>query len=176
MFSPLPMQRVSLQTLREAAPQAAVILARSGVFNPETVDVPEGALPDAPGERFREVFLSAKARLLKIQTGGYCPLDVATDLSRVVDLDELERTNIYLGDLWHELSELEEQERVLEERGTSLKQLGESLERFAALDVDLGVLQRPKTFLSVQVGTVQRTNLRRLEQAAALAGHFVRPF
>jgi V/A-type H+-transporting ATPase subunit I len=176
MFSPLPMQRVSLQTLREAAPQAAVILARSGVFNPETVDVPEGALPDAPGERFREVFLSAKARLLKIQTGGYCPLDVATDLSRVVDLDELERTNIYLGDLWHELSELEEQERVLEERGTSLKQLGESLERFAALDVDLGVLQRPKTFLSVQVGTVQRANLRRLEQAAALAGHFVRPF
>ena len=176
MFSPLPMQRVSLQTLREAAPQAAVILARIGVFNPETIDVPEGALPDSPGERFREVFLSGKARLLKIQTGGYCPLDIATDLTRVVDLDELERTNIYLGDLWHELSELEEEERTLEERGTSLKQLGESLERFAALDVDLGALQRPKEFLSVQVGTVNRANLRRLEEAASLAGHFVRPF
>ncbi len=176
MFSPLPMQRVSLQILREAAPRAAVILARSGVFNPETVDVPEGALPDSPGERFREVFLSAKSRLLKIRSGGYCPLDVATDLSRVVDLDELERTNIYLGDLWHELSELEEQARVLEERGTSLKQLAESLERFAALDVDLGMLQRPKTFLSMHVGTVQRANLKRLEQAASLAGHFVRPF
>jgi V/A-type H+-transporting ATPase subunit I len=176
MFSPIPMQRVSLQVLREGAGQAAVALARSGVFNPETIEVPEGALPDLPGERFRELFLSAKSRLMKIRSGGYCPLSAAAQLTRVVDLDELERVNVYLGDLWRQLSELEEQQRDLEERGVSLKQLSESLERFADLDVDLGALQRPKTFLSMQVGTVRRANLTRLEQAASLAGHFVRPF
>ena len=176
MFSPVRMQRISLQVLREGAAQAAVILAKSGVFNPGTLEVPEGTLPDLPGERFRELFLSARSRLLKIRSGGYCPLGITADLSRVVDLDELERVNIYLGDLWRQLSELEEQERALEERAISLKQLYESLERFAALDVDLGALQRPKTFLSMHVGTVKKANLARLEQAASLAGHFVRPF
>jgi V/A-type H+-transporting ATPase subunit I len=176
MFSPVPMQRVSLQVLREGAGNAAMVLAGSGVFNPETVEVPEGALPDLPGERFRELFLSAKSRLMKIRSGGYCPLDIRADLTRVVDLDELERVNVYLGDLWRQLSELEEQSRALEERGVSVRQLAESLERFAALDVDLGQLQRPKTFLSLHVGTVRRASLTRLEQAASLAGHFVRPF
>lgn len=176
MFSPIPMQRVSLQLLREGAGQAAVVLARSGVFNPETVEVPEGALSELPGERFRELFLSARSRLMKIRSGGYCPLDVAADLSRVVDLDELERVNVYLGDLWRQLSELEEQKRALEERSVSVSQLSESLERFAELDVDLGALQRPKTFLSIHVGAVRRANLTRLERAASLAGHFVRAF
>jgi V/A-type H+-transporting ATPase subunit I len=176
MFSPIPMQRVSLQILREGAGQAAVALAASGVFNPETVEVPEGAFPELPGERFRELYLSAKSRLMKIRSGGYCPLDVRTDLTRVVDLDELERTNVYLGDLWRQLSELEEQERTLEERGVSLRELSQSLQRFSDLDVDLGALQRPKTFLSMHVGTVRRPNMIRLEQAASLAGHIVRPF
>jgi V/A-type H+-transporting ATPase subunit I len=170
------MQRVSLQVLREGAPRAALILARSGVFDPETVEVSEEMLPDLPGERFRELYLSAKSRLAKIRGGGYCPLDTAADATRVVSLEELERANVYLGDLWHRLSQLEEEERTLDDRRRFLEQLSDSLEKFQALDVDLGVLQQPKSFLALHIGTVPRANQRRLEQAASLAAHFVRPF
>ena len=49
MFRPLVMQRVALQVLREDAPHAALVLAQSGVFDPEPSGRVDEHLPE--GER-----------------------------------------------------------------------------------------------------------------------------
>ncbi len=169
------MQRVSLQVLREDAPHVAAVLAGSGVFNPETVEVEEDLLSEFPAQRYREVYASARARLRKIDPDPGCTPAEVIDAARVVELAELERLDARLGELWHRYSVMEEEHRVLSERRKSLQQLWESLKRFAALDLDLSLFQNPSTFLALRLGTIRSINLHQLERAAALAGHFVQP-
>ncbi len=173
MFRPVPMQRISLQVLREDAPGTAMALADLGVFNPGTADVPEDQLTEFPAERYRQLYHSARTRLRKIQGDGPCP--PAEDGHRVVALTELEQLDERLGDLWRHFSVMEEDHRALVEQRKSVQQLWESLKRFAALDIDLSLFQQPSAFLSLRLGTVRTANLRQLERAATLAHHFVQP-
>ncbi len=173
MFRPVPMQRVSLQVLREDAPRAAMALARLGVFNPEAADLPEDQLTEFPAERYRQIYQRARTRPRKIQANTVCPLDQG--LHRLVELTELDTLDERLGELWRQFSIMEEDHRALVEQRNSVQQLWESLQRFAALDIDLSLFQQPSAFLSLRLGTVRTANLRQLERAASLAEHFVQP-
>jgi V/A-type H+-transporting ATPase subunit I len=173
MLRPAHMQRVSLLVLREDAPHAAMVLARSGVFNPETAAVPEEQLSELPAEHYREVYSSARARLRKIRSELRCTLDETIQEVHVVKLETLERLDERLGELWRQFSATEEKYRSLTEQRKALQQLWESLQRFAALDIDLALFQRPSSFLALRLGTIRSTNLHQLERAASLAGHFV---
>lgn len=176
MFRPLPMQRVSLGILRDDAPATARHLAECGVFNPEMVSLPEEQMAELPAEHYCEVYSSARVRLDKIMSRLEYTLDHEIAEPRVVEIAELERLDARLGELWRQFSEMEEELRTLEEKRKSVAQLHQSLQIFADLDIDLGLLHGTKRFVALYIGTIARQNLARLERAVALAGYFARSF
>lgn len=177
MLKPLSMQRVSLQVLSEDAPLAAAVLAERGVFNPETTQVYAEQLPEFPGEHYRDLYRSARSRLDKVL--GHCAVRAevlpAPPLRRV-DEAELARLDAWVREVWLECSRCQEGLRRIEEEHKRVEHLLQSLDNFAALDVDLNLLARGKRFLDVHVGTVPSANVARLREALGLAGYLLSPF
>jgi V/A-type H+-transporting ATPase subunit I len=176
VFKPLPMQRVTLQVLREDAPGAALVLAHCGVFNPDVVAGLEEELPELPGTHYRELCRSAQTRLDKIL--GHRPerLEMPPAALRVVEEAELEQLNKELGKLWTECSQCEEDQRRVEEERKTVDQLSASLKNFVALDIDLNLLQGERLFLDLHVGTIPQENLRRVQEAVNLTEYIVQEF
>jgi V/A-type H+-transporting ATPase subunit I len=177
MFKPLPMQRVSLYCLREDAAMAALLLADAGVFNPETTKLEGEQLPEFPGESYRELYRSARARLDKIL--AYCSAaqaDSPLPSLRPVSEEELRQLDEWLRDVWSKCSRCQEDLRRIEEQRQHVEQLLHSLDNFATLDIDLGLLAGDMRFVDLHIGTVPAANLERLRQAVALAGYLARPF
>ncbi len=175
MLKPLPMQHLSLKLLTEDVPQAAQVLAECGVFNPETTDAVAVELPEPLGEEFRQEFHSAKGRLEKIiALMSFQPPE--TPEFYPVSLAELRTVNTQLGELWSQFSALEEQLHQCTEQQTALKQLLETLQKFADLDVDLSIFQSEKRFLNLHLGTTPAEHFQHLQEAVALAEHFVSMF
>ncbi len=177
MFKPLTMQHIALHVLSDDASMAALMLADSGVFNPETMKIYSDRLPELPGETYRERYRSARARLDKIlvhcaarQAGSSLP-----PLQQVSE-EELKQLDEWLRDVWVECSSCQEGLRQIEEERKRVGQLLRSLDNFAALDIDLGLLCGTKRFLDTHIGTVPTGNLDRLVQAVTLAGYLARPF
>lgn len=88
MFRAEPMVRIQLLMLASEAADAALALARFGVFNPTSFTDGVGALhglqaqlPEAPAERYREAWLEAESRLSKLleQCGDTLPLQAPED-------------------------------------------------------------------------------------------------
>lgn len=181
MFKPAPMQRVTVHTLKEDAPMAAMVLAERGVFSPETTPASPAFfrdhLPETPGEQYRESWLSARNRLDKIL--AHCGGSVeppATAPLRLVTEEELVKLNTWLGETWNECSRQQEALRKIDEERKRVEQLFKTLDEFADLDVDLTLLQAGGRFLDIRVGTVPGANVPRLKQAIGLAGYMVSPF
>lgn len=177
VLTPAPIERVTLHLLRDDAPLAAAVLAERGIFDPET-DYHESVLPEAPGEHYTELYRSARARLDKVL--GHCAVS-PTDLGpltrlRPVTEAELRELDAWLGQIWNECSACQEALRRIEEEQRHVQQLLRTLDNFAALDIDLGLLGRAKRFLDVRIGIVPRTNLPRLREAVGLAGYVLQPF
>ncbi|CAK0747673.1 V-type ATP synthase subunit I [Gammaproteobacteria bacterium] len=177
MFKPLPMQRVTLHCLKDDAPTAVLALAEAGVMHPEETLAYEKDLPEFPGRDYQRLYHTAHSRLEKIL--HHLNLDPATFSSlpsRVVDEAELVKTNEELGEFWRQCSSIEEQGRRLDEENKLVDNLSQTLENFAVLDIDLGLLQGHTRFLDVRVGMVPRANLGRLREALGLGGHFLTVF
>jgi V/A-type H+-transporting ATPase subunit I len=176
MFRPLRMRHVMIQLLEDDLPQASLTLAETGVFNPDGRDSEDHQLARVPGEAYRQIFRQAQSRLDKITE--YFPNDppLAVERPQVVRETELKAVNDRLGELWRECSECQEEMRSLDEEGRVVSQLESSLENFANLNIDLGMLQGDKTFLELHIGVVPSINLRRMEEALGLARFFVYTF
>jgi len=164
------MQRITVLVLREDAPAAAVVLAQRGSFNPEAGGSPE-LLPELPGKRFSELYRAARGHLDKILV--HCPLsaDAQAPQRALPDETELEKVEAWLRTVWVQCSNCQESLRRAEEEQRYVAQLMKMLDRFAALDIDFGLLARSRRFLDVQVGMVPSGNAGRLREAVALAGY-----
>ncbi|CAK0777294.1 V-type ATP synthase subunit I [Gammaproteobacteria bacterium] len=177
MFKCLPMQRVTLHCLKDDAPIAILALASAGVMHPEEASGHEKDLPELPGHDYQRLYRTADSRLEKIL--NHLKLDPVNFPSlplRVVNQTELTEINDDLGELWRQCSHIEEQERRLDEENKLVGSLSQTLENFAALDIDLGLLQGNTRFLDVRVGIIPWTNLGRLREALGLIGHFLTVF
>jgi len=174
MFKPSPMQYISLKVLTNDAPLAAQVLANYGLFNPESTEAVAEQLPTRPGEEFRQLFNQARNRLDKILARIHFTPPIEPD--SVIEFAALEKVNSQLGQIWLQLSQLEEQLHHFNEQRTALKQLLETLQTFAELDFDLKYFQAPKQFLNLHIGTVPVENLEHLIDAIALAEHFIDVF
>ncbi len=174
MFRPMPMQRIALFVLREDAPAAAVVLATRGTFNPEIDEAP-AQLAELPGERFHELYRIARGHLDKIL--AHCPVSLDTQVRqvRLPSEAELERLGTWLRTVWVQCSNCQESLRRAEDEQRYVAQLMKMLDRFAALDIDFGLLSRSKRFLDVQIGMVPSDNVIRLREAVALAGYVLAP-
>jgi len=177
MFRPLPMNRIAIQVLNEDAALAAQCLAEEGVFNPETAQPWAEKLPEFPGASYRELYHSARARLEKILQ--HCFLygrEWKSPEPRQVSERELAELDRWLYDVWILCSRCQEGLRRIEEQKKHIEQLLKTLDNFATLDIDLGLLASSKRFLDVHIGMVPAENVSRLRQAVGLAGYTLTPF
>lgn len=177
MLKPEAMQFATLYLLREDASAAALALAQSGAFALEEAATPQDALPDLPGTRFRELYRSAHTRLEKLL--GYCNLnlaELAPPALKPVTEEELVRLDAWLGQTWTECSQHQESVRGCEEQTRHYQALQKSLDAFAQLDIDLGMLRQGGRFLDLRVGSIASHDAARLAAALALAGYVVEAY
>ncbi|HHB91877.1 MAG TPA: hypothetical protein ENK59_01525 [Thioploca sp.] len=171
MFKPLSMRYISLKVLTEDTPVIAQLLADCRVFNPETTE----QLPEQLGKNYRNLFNQAKARLHKIM--AYVSFTNPTIYtSQPTSIDELQKNNKKLGEIWIQISELEEQLYKINEQSNNLKNLLETLNIFKNLDIDLTLFQKSAKFLNLHIGTIPLENLEQLQAAITLAEHLLDVF
>lgn len=171
------MKRIALQVLNEDAALAAQCLAEQGVFNPETAQPWAGQLPEFPGESYRDLYRGARARLDKILS--HCVIreaDLPPPAPRRIDEQELQTLDQWLREVWVQCSRCQEGLHRIEEERKRIEHLMKTLDNFAALDIDLGLLARSKNFLDVHIGMAPTGNVARLKEAVGLAGYLLTPF
>ena len=170
------MKHVRLFALSPDLPRAALALAETECFHPDSRPPESEQLSDIPGRAFREIHQQARSRLARIVK--LIPLEDSAPLTelRVVEAAELAATNDWLGRIWHETSRYEEELRRLDDEERFVIEQQAVLENFAALEVDLGLLHSKTRFLDFYIGIVPRESLRQLEGATGLADHLLYPY
>jgi V/A-type H+-transporting ATPase subunit I len=175
MFRAEPLLRIQLMMLASEAQDAALSLARFGVFNPApcTLDT----LAESPALDYREAWLEADARLSKLleQCGDSGPLNLPeeTEAPALADLQEL---NNWLKEVWSACLWCHESEVQMAEERSHLDVLEETLAKLERLNVDLAHLLRADSLLAVHIGSLPVTGLKRVTEALAMTSHVVSRF
>jgi len=147
------MKHVRLLVLTEDLPRASLTLAETESFHPDPRAPVETAFVNVPGRRYRDLFQQARSRLDKIAKLAPLPQDPRIDTVRVVGAEELDVLNQWLGGLWAEAFQYEEQLRHLDEEERSLREQESALANFANLNIDLGMLRTKTRFLDFYIGS-----------------------
>ncbi len=173
MFRPLPMQHVTIQAMTLDLPAASLILAELGVFDPDSRADASEALPQTPGNHYRELYQQALGRLEKISSYLGAPaVGSQLDLHPISE-EDLAATNAWLGEAWQACSAYEEDQRALLDQQRQIDQLKSTLDNFAHLDMDLGLLQAKRRFLDIHIGSVPQDHVRHLRDAVSLDGYLL---
>jgi V/A-type H+/Na+-transporting ATPase subunit I len=170
-----PLLRMQLMLLASEAQDAALVLARFGVFNPAPCSVE--ALAESPAERYREAWLEADTRLSKLlelcgDTGAlHLPEDA--EAPALADLEEL---NKWLKGVWNACLGCYESEAQDVDARSHLDALEETLAKLERLNVDLAHLLRADSLLAVSIGSLPVAGLKRVTEALSMTGHLVSRF
>lgn len=170
-----PLYRIRLLVLTSELQDAALTLARFGVFSPAPVRLE--ALAEAPAADYREAWLEAEARLAKLeeQCGIGGPPDVP-DVAEAPTLADLEELNAWLKDVWGSCLACHENEARIEEARSRLDALEETLAKLERLNVDLARLLSPDSLLAGMLGSLPAAGLKRVTDALAMTGYLVSRF
>ena len=170
-----PLNRIQLLMLASETQDAALALARFGVFNPAPCAL--DALEESPAVPYREAWLEAEARLSKLleQCGDSGPLSIPADAAAPA-LADLQELNAWLKDVWVACLACHESEAQIAEARSHLDALEDTLAKLERLNVDLAHLLRTDSLLAVNIGSLPATGLRRLTEALAMTGHLVSRF
>jgi V/A-type H+-transporting ATPase subunit I len=170
----LPMSRVRLWLLSSETQDAALLLARHGLFDPVAEE--SDALPEKLGQEYRDTYAEAAARMQKILSlcGEETP-DIPPH-AMAPALEELQAVNAALKQVWLECSRCWEEAARSEEASRQLQSLAENFVRLQTLDIDLSLLGRQDTLLDFRLGSLPEANQARLREALALAGYLLRVF
>lgn len=170
-----PLVKIQLVTLASEAQDAALALARFGVFNPAPCDLE--VLAGSPAVAYREAWLEAEARLSKLleQCGdtGPLPIPEAAEAPALADLEEL---NAWLKSVWSACLECHDNAARIEDERNHLTALEDTLAKLERLNVNLAHLLRADSLLAVRIGSLPAGNFRRLGEALAMTGHLVSRF
>ncbi|QGU32494.1 V-type ATP synthase subunit I [Thermochromatium tepidum] len=173
MLKPTPMKHVRLLVLTEDLPRASLALAETQCFHPDPREPESERFATLPVRPFHDLHTQAQSRLDKIARLIRFEPPTSLEPMRVIEQDELARLNDWLGRLWEEVSNYEEDFRRLDDAERLIREQQAALENFRHLNIDLGMLRTRTRFLNIHVGLVPRENLRQLEGAVALAGHIL---
>ena len=170
-----PLLRIQLMMLASEAQDAALTLARFGVFNPAPCRM--DALAESPAAAYREAWLEAEARLTKLleECGDTGPLD-PPEAAEAPSLADLEELNHWLKDVWIACSDCHENEAQIAEVRSHLGALEDTLAKLEGLNVNLAHLLRPDSLLAVNIGSLPAAELKRVTEALAMTGHLVSRF
>jgi V/A-type H+-transporting ATPase subunit I len=184
MFRAEPMVKIQLLMLASEAPDAALALARFGVFNPTPFTAGAGALhelssllPDAPAERYREAWLEAESRLSKLleQCGDTLPLHAPEDAA-APSLADLQELNVWLKEVWSACLACHDGEERIQDERKHLDALEETLSKLERLNVDLARLLHSDSLLSVNIGSLPANGLKRVSEALSMTSTLVSQF
>jgi V/A-type H+-transporting ATPase subunit I len=178
MFKPARMKLVTLDMVRDDAPELALTLAEMGAFDPEVSEDTQRLLPEPVGERYAGTYGSAQGhvdKLLEFWRPEHIPTGPVED-RRVPTQGELAQLDAWLEEAWGECSRHEEARRKIAEDQQRLQQLWETLRRLAALEVDLGAVAQERRFLDVRIGLLPTGNVPALRDALALAAVVIQVF
>jgi len=161
--------------LASEAQDAALTLARFGVFNPAPCALE--ALEESPAVAYREAWLEAQARLSKLleQCSDTGPLNIPAD-AEAPALADLEELNAWLKEVWTACLACHESEVQIAEARSHLDALEVTLARLERLNVDLAHLLHPDSLLAVNIGSLPVEGLKRVTEALAMTGHLVSRF
>ncbi len=179
MFRAEPLVKIRLLMLATEAPDAALELARFGVFNPaeHALEGFDQAFDESPAEDYREAWLQAESRLTKLieQCGGLGELNIPADAAApsLADLIEL---NDWLKGVWTTCMTEHEAEMRTQDEQRHLEALEETLEKLERLNVDLSHLLRQDGLLAVNIGSLPAAALKRVTEALSITGSLVSAF
>lgn len=172
MFKPLPMQRIELSLLRDDAPQASLLLANYGSFDPEFSETAPEQFPELPGEAYGQAYAETRAHLDKILAHYEIAAPQSIDAPmQPVAPQQLAGIGSWLKTVWDKCSEDQERMRGLRDEHRRTAQLHRALDQFMDISIDLALLQKKSALLDVRVGTLPRANIQRFEEALGLAGY-----
>lgn len=170
-----PLLRIQLLMLASEAQDAALALARFGVFNPAPCR--ETAFAESPAAAYREAWLEAEARLSKLQEecGDTGPLNPPAD-AEAPSLADLQELNHWLKDVWKDCLDCHENEARIEDARSHLGALEDTLAKLEGLNVNLAYLLRPDSLLSASIGSLPAAELKRVTEALSMTGYLVSRF
>ena len=170
-----PLLRIQLLMLASEAQDAALALARFGVFNP----APWGrdTLKESPAAAYRDAWLEAEARLSKLleECGDTGPLELPVE-AEAPSLADLEELNRWLKEVWGACLACHENETQLADVRNHLGALEDTLGKLEGLNVDLAHLLRADSLLAVNIGSLPAAELKRVTEALAMTGYLVSRF
>jgi V/A-type H+/Na+-transporting ATPase subunit I len=175
MFRAEPLVKIRLHILASEAADAALELARFGIYSP--AQHAPVALDETPAAAYREAWQEAEARTAKLaeRCGDSTPLSIPEDAAAPT-LGDLEALNAWLKEVWNTCLTAYEGEARIAEELRHLDALQETLGRLAHLNVDLAQLLRPDGLLAVNIGSLPATSFKRLGEALAMTGYLVYDF
>jgi V/A-type H+/Na+-transporting ATPase subunit I len=174
MFRAQPMSRVTLWLLASEAADAALLLARHGVFAP--LSARDERMPETPAEHYREIFQEADSRLSKILEHCGAEMPAIPGDAVAPNLLELNEVNEWLKTLWQTCSTTNLVEQRIEEDRKRLTALQETFARLESLNLDISRLFKPDSLLDARLGQVPSGNVHRLKESLALAGYLLSVF
>ncbi|MCB1785997.1 MAG: V-type ATP synthase subunit I [Chromatiaceae bacterium] len=167
-------RHITLTLMREDLALASLILAETETFAPDERPLLESELPEVPGTTFRARIRRAWGHLDRLTTLlGDLPRDTSDMPLLVLRREQLIEIDQWLAAAWRQCAPCEEALHRIEDEFRELRQLEQSLEDFAGLDVDLGQLQGEHMHLDLRIGAVPADNLPRLKDILALSNHIV---
>jgi V/A-type H+-transporting ATPase subunit I len=179
MFRAEPLVKIRLLMLATEAPDAALELARFGVFNPaeHALEGFDQSLDESPAEDYREAWLQAESRLTKLleQCGGLGELAIPADAA-APSLADLRELNEWLKGVWTTCMTEHEVEMRTQDDQRHLEALEETLEKLERLNVDLSQLLRQDGLLAVNIGSLPAVGLKRVTEALSITGSLVSVF
>ncbi len=177
MFSQaVEMKKVNLVMMDSDAQRAAIALARIVILHPFEDLHNSLQMLEFPANSFYEAYHSLQSRLAKITEFLPEPLHSPDDLTQLVTVEQLQQMDEQVKDLWVLVSKVQEKLRKENEQLTATRQLSNSLQKFASLDLDLSRLKKSSRFLKIIVGTIPTANYSQLKRALSLAEFMINPF
>ncbi len=175
MLGAEPLLRIQLVMLASEAQDAALTLARFGIFNP--ADCTLEALAESPASAYREAWLEAQARLTKLlqQCGDTGPL-ILPEAAEAPALADLQELNHWLQDAWVSCLAGHENQVEINDALNHLDALEDTLARLERLNVDIAHLLRLNSLLAFNIGSLPATELRRVTEALSMTAHLVTRF
>ncbi|MDP2832833.1 MAG: V-type ATPase 116kDa subunit family protein [Pseudomonadota bacterium] len=169
------MSRVTLYCLASEVQDAALLLARHGLFGLAADE--NASFPESPGDEYREIYLEADSRLAKIsELCGHHEIPPLPAAVIAPNLRELKGINNRLRELWQKCSACADQGQKIEEDLRRLAALRDTFERLKSLDVDISRLLKADSLLDSRIGQVPKANVKRLKEALQLAGYMLTVF
>lgn len=175
MFRAEPLVKIRLLMLATEAPDAALELARFGIYSPAQ-HAPE-ALSENTAEAYRDAWLEAESRVTKLveRCGGLPELTLPEGIA-APSLADLEALNNWLKMVWNASHAAHEGKARIEEEARHLDALEESLGKLERLNVDIAHLLRPDGLLAVNIGSLPSASVKRVGEALSMTGSLVSAF